>query len=254
MRAARSYPTQAIVLKQFRLGEVDRVLTLFTPEHGKLRAVAKGACRPGSKLGGHVQPLTLSTLMLARGRNLDIVTQGQTMESFAELKNDLERSACGLYVLDLIDLFTVEGNQDSPLFDLLRETLRWLSSSKNCDALLRYFEVQLLGHVGYRPRLYRCAVCGVAVRPMVNYFSFAQGGVVCSMCGRSEVDAVPLSLGALKVLRLWQACDHSMATRVVLKGPLASELEGLLRRYMEYLLHREVKSAAWLKEVRGASA
>ncbi|GAI54710.1 unnamed protein product, partial [marine sediment metagenome] len=110
MRTPRSYQTQAITIKQIKLGEVDKILTIYTPEFGKLKAVAKGACRPGSKLGGNVEPLTYSLMMLARGRNLDIVTQSQTIDGFLVLKNNLWYTSCGLYVLELIDSFTVENN------------------------------------------------------------------------------------------------------------------------------------------------
>lgn len=250
MRAARTYQTRAIILRQFHFAEVDKLLTLFTREQGKLKAIAKGASRPGSKLGGHVEPLTFSSLMLARGRNLDIVTQGQIVESYSELKSDLERSACGLYILELVDLFTVEGNEDSGLFDLLLETLSQLADCKNTPALLHYFELQLLGHVGYRPRLHRCASCGATLQPVVNCFSFPHGGVICPTCGRGEEEAFAISVDALKVLRMWQTCDHILASRVVLKAPLDGELGRLLRGYAEYLLQCEVKSAAWLEEVR----
>ncbi|MFW6151280.1 MAG: DNA repair protein RecO, partial [Chloroflexota bacterium] len=208
MRAARTYQTRAIILRQFHFAEVDKLLTLFTRDQGKLKAIAKGASRPGSKLGGHVEPLTLSSLMLARGRNLHIVTQGQIVESYSQLKNDLERSACGQYILELVDLFTAEGNEDSALFDLLLETLGQLGGCRNTSALLHYFELQLLGHVGYRPRLQRCTGCGAALQPEINYFSFEHGGVVCPDCARGENDTFALSVDALKVLRMWQTCDH----------------------------------------------
>ncbi|GAH50050.1 unnamed protein product, partial [marine sediment metagenome] len=93
MGAPRTYQTHAVVIKEAKIGEVDKIVTIYTPELGKLKAVAKGACRPGSKLGGNVEPLTYSLLMLARGRNLDIVTQSQTIDAFPALKSDLWRMA-----------------------------------------------------------------------------------------------------------------------------------------------------------------
>jgi DNA repair protein RecO (recombination protein O) len=258
----RSYQTQGIVLRQTKLGELDKIVTIYTPEFGKLRAVAKGACRPKSKLGGNVEPLTHSLMLLAKGRNLDIVTQSQTINGFLALKSDLWRMACGLYMLELIDAFTVEGGENRPLFDLLLEILNQLSQPESNDIALRYFELHLLHHLGYRPQLHRCVNCDSSLKPTVNFFSPGQGGIVCPRCSSEEIhrydqsEASPvkcsfsLSVAALKVLRLWQSCDYATARRVRVKPELSRELERVLHEYITYILQRELKSLAWLKELR----
>ncbi|MCK4403189.1 MAG: DNA repair protein RecO [Dehalococcoidia bacterium] len=253
MGAPRSYQTQAIIIKQTKLGEVDKILTIYTPEFGKLKAVAKGVCRPGSKLGGNVEPLTHSLLMLARGRNLDIVTQSQTIDGFLVLKSDLWRMACGLYVLELIDSFTLENSGNHPLFDLLLDTLQRLCQGDDSETVLRYFELHLLDYLGYRPQLHRCVGCNSPIKPVVNFFSSSQGGILCSHCGQKEPDSRPLSVGALKILRLWQSFDYATARRVKVRSELRSELEQVMPGYIKYLLQREVKSIAWLRELRKES-
>ena len=250
MGAPRTYQTHAVVVKEAKIGEVDKIVTIYTPELGKLKAVAKGACRPGSKLGGNVEPLTYSLLMLARGRNLDIVTQSQTIDAFPALKSDLWRMACGLYILELVDSFTVENNEDRPLFDLLLNGLKWLGQPDNSEIVLRYFELHLLDYLGYRPQLQRCVICNSSIRPVVNFFGFGQGGILCSNCGQEDPAAHSISVEALKVLRLWQRCDYATARRVVLKSELALELEQVMHGYIKYLLQREVKSIAWLDELK----
>ncbi len=250
MGAPRTYQTHAVVIKEAKIGEVDKIVTIYTPELGKLKAVAKGACRPGSKLGGNVEPLTYSLLMLARGRNLDIVTQSQTIDAFPALKSDLWRMACGLYILELVDSFTVENNENRRLFDLLLNGLKWLGQSDNTETVLRYFELHLLDYVGYRPQLQRCVICNSSIRPVVNFFGFGQGGILCSNCSQEDPAAHSISVEALKVLRLWQRCDYATARRVVLKSELALELEQVMHGYIKYLLQREVKSIAWLEELK----
>ncbi len=250
MGAPRNYQTHAVVIKETRIGEVDKILTIYTPELGKLKAVARGACRPGSKLGGNVEPLTYSLLMLAKGRNLDIVTQSQTADAFPALKSDLWRMACGLYILELVDSFTVENNENGPLFDLLLNALNWLCQSDNNETVLRYFELHLLDCLGYRPQLQRCVICNSPIKPVVNFFGFGQGGILCSNCGQKDPAAHSISVEVLKVLRLWQRCDYATARRVVLKSELALELEQVMQGYIKYLLQREVKSIAWLDELR----
>jgi len=258
----RSYQTQGIILKQTKLGEFDKIVTIYSPEFGKLSAVAKGACRPKSKLGGNVEPLTHSLMLLAKGRNLDIVTQSQTINGFLALKSDLWRMACGLYILELIDSFTVEGGENRPLFDLLLDILKQLSESDSNEAILRYFELHLLHHLGYRPQLRRCVNCDSPLKPVVNFFSPSKGGLLCPHCNSEEnhryeqIEAIslkpylPLSVGALKVLRLWQSCDYATARRVRVKLELSRELEQVLHEYIRYILQRELKSLTWLKELK----
>lgn len=262
MGTPRSYQTQGVVLRQTKLGEFDKIVTIYTPEFGKLKAVAKGACRPKSKLGGNVEPLTHSLFYMARGRNLDIVTQGQTIEGFLALKSDLWRMACSLYIVELIDSFTAEGGENRHLFDLLLDTLTRLNEPDSNEVALRYFELHLLHHLGYRPQLRRCVACDSILKPVVNFFSPSQGGILCPRCsseqgqGYDQTEAVslrpslPLSVGALKVLRLWQTCDYATARRVRVNTELFRELERVLHEYITYILQRELKSLAWLKDVR----
>lgn len=266
MGTSRNYQTEGIILKQTKLGEFDKIVTVFTPEYGKVRAVAKGACRPMSKLGGNVEPLTYSLMLLARGRNLDIITQSQTINGFLALKSDLWRMACGLYILELIDSFTVEGGENRPLFDLLLDILNQLSEPDSNETALRYFELHLLTCLGYRPQLRRCVDCDSPLKPTVNFFSPSKGGLLCPHCDSEEnrryeqIEAIslkpsiPLSVGALKVLRLWQSCDYATARRVRVRPELSGELERVLCDYIRYILQRELKSLTWLKQLRKESA
>jgi len=258
----RTYQTQGIILKQTKLGEFDKIVTIYTPELGKLRAVAKGACRPKSKLGGNVEPLTHSLMLLAKGRNLDIVTQSQTINGFLALKSDLWRMACGLYILELIDSFTIEGGENRPLFALSLDILNRLSELDSNESILRYFELHLLHYLGYRPQLRRCVNCDSPLNPVVNFFSSSRGGLLCPHCNSEEnhryeqIEAIPLkpslplSVGALKVLRLWQSHDYDTARRVRVNPELSYELEQVLHEYIIYILQRELKSLTWLKELK----
>ncbi len=253
MAAPHSYQTPAIIIKQSRIGEADRIVTIYTPGLGKLRAIAKGACRPGSRLGGNVVPLTYCSMMLAKGRNLDIITQSQTIDAFPALKNDLRRMALGLYTLELVDSSTLENSENSPLFDLLLNTLRWLCQSENDRTVVRYFELHFLHHLGYRPQLRRCVNCNCLLNPVTNSFSYSQGGILCPDCNQKGPTSCPLSVDALKVLRLWQGCDYSTASRVKVGPKLSLELKQVMQGYIRHLLQGEVKSMTWLDELEKQS-
>lgn len=250
MAASHLYRTEAVVLKRIDLGETDRILTLYTPHMGKVRAVAKGVRRPTSRLAGHVELFTHSAVMLAKGRNLDIVTQSQTIESFMKLRDDLWRTTYAYYVAELLDQLTEENLENYPVFELLLITLRRLAESRNPETTVRFYEMGLLAHLGYQPELYSCVQCRRQLEPRGSFFSAATGGVLCPECGRQEPTAKAMTLAAFKMLRVLQSGNYELASRVRIDEPLRRELESLLRGCVQFLVERELKSAAFMNSLR----
>ncbi|MBI2303568.1 MAG: DNA repair protein RecO [Chloroflexi bacterium] len=247
----RVYKTEAIVLRGILLGEADRILTLYSPWRGKVRAVARGVRRPTSRLGGHVEPLIHGSYLLARGQELDVVTQGETIHSFPRLRDDLGSIGGGLYAAELIYHSTSEGVENYPLFRLLLDTLMRLDGEGSVELALRYFELHLLGHLGYRPQLGRCVACQGALPPTVNFFTASGGGVLCPSCHPPESSVRRLSLNALKTLRFFQEKDWAQASRLKVSPPLMAEIKGALREFILYHLERELKSTLFMDLVGG---
>jgi len=246
MSRPRNYETEAIIIKKTRLGEADRILTLYTPGLGKIQAVAKGVRRPRSKLSGHLELLTYSLVSLARGRNLDVITGSQTINSFLPLKSDLQLTSYALYITELVNQFTAEHIENQPLFRIFLETMEQLCQPGNRELVLRCFETRLLDKVGYRPQLQQCVACHHPLEPVANYFSSSAGGVLCPACSQSRTSGYPLSVNALKVMRLMQNENYGMVGRLKIEPGLADELKTVMREYLRYLLEREIKSVAWL--------
>jgi len=250
MTKPRTYQTEAIIIKKTKLGEADRILTFYTPHLGKIQAFAKGVRRPRSKLAGHLELLTYSLVSLARGRNLDTIIGSQTINSFLSLKSDLELTSYALYVAELIDKFTADEVENYPLFQLLLETLERLCEAGDKELALRYFELHLLDKVGYRPQLQQCVSCHLPLEPVTNSFCPSAGGMLCPNCSQNQSLTYPVSLNALKALRLFQSSDYDTAKRLKLNSELSHQLEEVMREYFKYLLEREVKSTAWLADLR----
>src|SRR3989304_6583825 len=171
MPPPRVYKTEAIVLRQRKLGEADKIIVLYTPNYGKLEAVSKGVRRPKSRLAGHLEVLTYTSAMLAQGRNLDVVTQAQAIESFAPLREDLDRLSRAIYAAELVDRFSPEGAESFHIFQLLLATLRRLAAGASADVALRCFEMQLLNLAGFQPQLPSCLGCRRPLTPVPHYFS-----------------------------------------------------------------------------------
>jgi len=250
MPRPRVYRTEAIVLRQRKLGEADKIVTLFSPNKGKLDAVAKGVRRTKSRLAGHVEPLTHGAYLLAEGRELDVVTQAETLESYAGLRDDLDRLSRGLYCAELVDRLLPERAEAWPVFRLLTQTLERLESTPQVDLAVRYFEARLLDDLGYRPRLEACAVCDKRLEPVTNFWSAAKGGVVGPECTRDLVQLQPLSVNGLKVMRLLQRGSFADVARLRLSADLAAEVEECMAGQVRFVLEREVRSARFVEALR----
>lgn len=246
----RSLRVEAVVLRHSDWGEADRMLTIFTRELGKLRVVAKGVRRMRSRKAGHLEPFTRVALMLARGRDLWIVTQAETVDAYLPLRDDLERTAYAAYVAELLDRFTYEEGENASLYRLFVEALGRVSTQEDLVPSIRYYEVRLLDLLGFRPELLHCVQGGEEIKPEAQFFSALLGGVVCPRCGLDAPEARPISLQALKFLRHYQRSSFAEATRVRLPDAIRPELEGLMQYYMTYLLERGLNSPAFLREVR----
>lgn len=252
----RTYRTEAIILRRKDIGEADRVLTLLTPELGKVRVVAKGIRKLRSRKAGHLELFLCSKLLLAKGREFDIVTQAETVEAFRPLREELLRGAYAAYTVELVDKFTPENQENAEIYRLLRRALLWLSDTPNLGLTARYYELRLLSLAGYQPQFHRCALCGKDTQPADQFFSLLDGGVVCPECGQPEPGyplrqgVLPLSLNALKVLRYLQTNPYSKIITLTLNPATQSEVEHLLARYIKVILERQLKSVEFLKLIR----
>jgi DNA repair protein RecO (recombination protein O) len=222
----RVYRTEAVIIRRSDFGEADRLLTLFTPQ-GKRRVVAKGARKTTSRLAGHIELFTYTSLLLAVGRNLDIVTQSTIQQGFETLRGDLRRIGAAYYVAELIDRLTEEDDENRPAFELLVATLTALDTSRNIDLALRFYELHLLGYLGYRPQLYHCAACQEALTEAADRFSSASGGVLCPRCAAGDRAAMPMSLNAFKLLRFLQAQPLEAIERLNISASVREEAEQL---------------------------
>jgi DNA repair protein RecO (recombination protein O) len=247
----RSFRAEAVVLRHSDWGEADRLLTLYTRQQGKTRALAKGARKVTSRKAGHVEPFTHVTLQLARGRDLFIVTQAETIDAYLPIREDLVLTGYASYILELLDRFTYEDETENPaLFRLLTESLSRLASKSDPWLVLRYYEMRLLDFLGFRPQLFECANCGREILAEDQYFSFSAGGVICPRCGQGLPNLASISVEALKYLRHFQRSSYRDASRARPGLEVQKETEGLMQGYFTYLLERELNTPGFIKRVK----
>jgi DNA repair protein RecO (recombination protein O) len=193
--ASHLYRDTAVVLRTYKLGEADRIVVLLTEEHGKIRAVAKGVRKTTSKFGARLEPMSHVRLLLAQGRELDIVSQAEAVETLAPLMVDLDHLTNGIAVLEAADQMSLEREPQPHLYRMVVGALRTIGE-RSGPLVVPAFYWKLLAAEGVAPELDACVRCGEA-GPLVA-FDMDQGGVLCRACRTGA----PLSEDALELMRM----------------------------------------------------
>lgn len=251
-RPPRVTKTEGIVLRYRRLGEADRIISLLTPHRGKVDVVARGVLRSRSKLAGHLEPGTRLEVALAAGRNMDIVTQAQGIDSFGGFRDDLDRLSAAMYVLELADRLTVEHADAHALYGHLHNALIRLARGDGHHLVVRTYELAVLDATGFRPEFTVCLGCGEPVEASRASWSPLEGGVYCAGCSGRRPGVSPIDGTVLRVLRAYQSQPYEDAGRIRLSDDLAARLEATMHALMHAVVEREIGSARFISATRRA--
>jgi DNA repair protein RecO (recombination protein O) len=237
--AVSLYRDTGIVLRVQKLGEADRIITLITQRHGKVRAVAKGVRRTTSRFGARLEPFCHVDVQFYPGRTLDVITQVETIDAFAVgLVDDYQRYTAASAVLETADrLSAEEGEPALRLYLLVGGALRALSSGQRDPSLvLDAFLLRAMAFAGWAPAVSECARCG---EPGPHRsFSVPAGGSVCARC-RPAGAASP----ATETLVLLDALMHGKWEQADAASPVARrESSGLVAAHLQWHLERQLRS------------
>jgi DNA repair protein RecO (recombination protein O) len=232
------YRDHGIVLRTHKLGEADRIITFMTERHGKVRAVAKGVRKTKSKFGARLEPTSHVALQLYEGRELDIVTQAESVDHFKAIREDLDRLSHAVTMLEATDQLSLEREPNPDLYRMLLGALRSVDA-RNSALVVAGFHWKVLALEGFRPQVESCVVCEepeglVSVDP-------TEGGLLCAEHRRGtrvSPEAVEL-LQQILGGRLAQALDAPAS-------PATHEVDHLATRVMEHHLERRLRSVGLL--------
>jgi DNA repair protein RecO (recombination protein O) len=231
---------QGIVLRSFPFGEADRVVVLLSPNHGKLRTVAKGVRKTKSRFGGRLEPFSHVDLVLYEGRNLDTITQVAIIEPFHRLRADLDRVVAAATMVEVADAVAQENESAVRLFLLLHRGLRTLDAAAPHPDLVTSYLLKAAAIVGVAPALANCAGCGRD--DGLLRFSFQAGGALCEGCRTPGAYALRDGLTAY----LAEVAGADLDALPDPDDSLSREAMGVTRRFLEYHLERRLESLAVL--------
>ncbi|MBI4261309.1 MAG: DNA repair protein RecO [Actinobacteria bacterium] len=237
------FKDQGIVVRQHKLGEADKIVTILTQGSGKIRAVAKGLRRTKSRFGARLEPFTHVSLLVHRGRGaLDTVTQAEILSAHRTVREDLALLTAGEAMLEAVDRVAEEHERNVRLFLLLLSGLRVLDASPaDPAAVAESFLLKLLSLSGFHPALTACAVCG---NPAAALFSSGQGGAVCDGC--AEHGAGPVAPEALSWLAGVARADLADAGGMTPPDAVRREARAMLYGFAEYHLERRMRTLPML--------
>ncbi len=233
-----TYKDQGIVLRTWKLGETDRILSLLTAGHGKVRAVAKGVRRPGSRFGGRLEPYSLVDLELYEGRNLDGVNQAELVAPHANVRTDFVRSGCAAVMVEVVDSVAQEGQRDPRLYLLLKSALDALEAQPpDPTVFLDAFLIRAAASQGFPMRSETCVACG---EPGPHpYLSVVRGGALCVQDATPGTKAVQPEVAAL--LSLLASDRWSDLGAVTVDAPGRSVAASYVRAFAEHHLDRTLR-------------
>ncbi|CAN5287727.1 DNA repair protein RecO [soil metagenome] len=245
----RLYNARGIILRRRDLGEADRIVTVYTNEFGKRSLAARGSRKTTSRIAGQLEPFSLVQLFVARTRGLHIISQVQAVEVFQRMRaNEVAITVSGMFA-ELVDWMTPEDQPNSGVFDLLQASLTLLDSDRDPGLITIAFEIGLLRHLGYRPELYRCGVCGNELQPGENGFSL-ETGVVCLNCRSNAPSVLPITLDALKLLRAIDRGQLSALLDLKINPTVLTEADSILTVYIQRITGKESRARQVFRDLR----
>jgi DNA repair protein RecO (recombination protein O) len=238
-----AYPLRALVLRKTKLGEADLILTLLAADGRQVRAVAKGARKTTSRIGGRAEPFSVLDLLLHTGRSLEVIAEAQTLASHDAIRADYDRATAAAVVADVLDKISVEGQAEPQLFEMALVTLDVMETAPvgSLRTLVLAFLVKSLAMHGYRPSLDACASCATDAFDAAA-FSVEAGGVLCASCAAESAASVPISPAARAGLRSLLRARMAEVPGLVPEPPVLTEMMRLVRAYLAFHLPSRLRA------------
>jgi DNA repair protein RecO (recombination protein O) len=240
---------EAVIISHKDFGEADRLVTLFSLENGKIRALAKGVRKIHSRKAAYLEPFMHSRVVLARGKTFWIITQADAIFNNPAIRESLSKTAQAAYVMELADRFSIEGEPDRFVFRLLVDTLKRINDHPDAFNALRFFEMRILDQAGFRPDLINCVSCASEISAQDQFFSGTQGGVLCPTCGVLHNRVRKVSMNTLRFIRHIQRSAYSELEHISIPSKVQDEMAALMANYLSSILERKLNAPDFLKQV-----
>lgn len=249
--------TEGLVVRTRNLGEADKIITLITRQRGKLDAVARGSRRVRSRLLAVSQPFAHgSYLLFLNDRSLHTLSQGELIQPFRHLRENLTCLAYASYLAELADMLLPEEEPDEEIYETVLHGFSLLEQGTiNPSLIARWYELHMLDLVGFRPELATCTSCHeqLALQGGVNGlgFSIPGGGVLCPKCATSDGTSITLNGAAWQTMRYLLSAPADKLVTFHPQDDVLSTVANIITAYIEFRLERRLNALVFLHSVEG---
>lgn len=250
------FTTNVINLKSYSISESDKIILMYSKEKGLIKGIAKGIKKTTSKLGGRMELLVANKMMLNKGRNLDTICQAEALNTFFDLRSDINKLFYAMYCCEIVTNFGIENDPNSEeIFNLFYTFLEQISSAEKLEHTLLNvirFQLKIMEITGYSIELDNCVKCLKAPDNEETYFSIEQGGILCGKCAQNITKKTKIPYKIVEFLNTLLTEDFTTHTRY---DDLATEkictlcIE-LLKKYIEYYSPKRFKTSQMLESIR----
>lgn len=231
--------TEGILLSEIRFKDTSKILNIYTKDLGKIPVMAKGAYKANSKLMASTQVFSYSEYILKKGQTFYYLNQGNIIEPFYNMRENIERFVYASYVLELIEKSSPEGEKNLRLFLLLEKSLKVLSDLN--DGFLKFivaFQLKFISFIGYKPYLNACVICDGKLKDSLRWSS-REGGVICSDCFLKDMSSVYISNEMYRAMVELLYIPFEKLEELVVSLEALKKLQAILEKYILYNIDRE---------------
>ena len=231
-----TYITKAIVLNKESFRENDSRVIIYSQDRGRLDLIARGTKKVLSKLSGHVEPISLTDIMVVKGRKFDYIGGAIARESYNNIKDDLDKLEAAGRGLRLFNKLIKPEQAEEAIFKFLSDYLNILNFSRvNLDYELLYyfFTILFLSKLGYQPELFNCIKCKKSINSRNTVFNYAQGGLMCANCFKAKHN-LTISKNCVKVLQFAVKNDLGKLIKLKISAPTKAEIIKTISSFYQY--------------------
>ena len=236
-----------IIIKTKDYGETHKIITIFSKKIGKFSAIARGAKKPKSRMAAVTQPFIYGQFFVYLNKGLSNVQQGEIIESFRPIREDIIKTAYIAYLMELTDKLLDEQTPYLEIYTQLMKTMEWISENEDVDIPIMMYEMKLYRAGGFAPTVHICTNCGGKNAPYT--FSMIEGGLLCSKCHYLDPESIGLSNSVVKLLYIFSAIGIERVGNVSVKDENKQLLRNLLDNYYDRYGGYYLKSRKFLNQL-----
>jgi DNA repair protein RecO (recombination protein O) len=235
---------KGVNIRSIKVGEADKIITVFTCERGKISCLAKGARRPKSKFGGRLEVFSYNNYLLATGKSLYITSQVETIESFYGLREGHEILEAASFTAKLVNASSETEQKNPALFALLLETLTLLKDGADPESIKTVFQIKLIGVEGFFPHLDGCVNCrrGIGKEPENVRFNLSLSGLICTACSKKMLGGVVVPYRLIKLMSRIKAGEPKELKDLTIEPDDINKLEMILRPYISEHIGKDMRN------------